>query len=230
MSSALSTLGRLVEPVAVPSALRDLSVTGRDVVLRAPRPQDDADRLYDAFSGDDTMWNWMAYGPFENRAAFADWMAETVQSADPRWFLVADRQDDRPLGMAALMNHAPAHRRLELGHIWYVAEARGRTVNTEVAYLAAREAFEHHRARRFEWKCDALNTASRTAALRLGFRFEGIFRQHLIVKGRNRDTAWFALTDADWPTARARLERWLYTLPRDANGRPQGSLSALQGG
>ena len=111
--------------------------------------------------------------------------------------------------MAAFMNVVPEHRRLEIGHIWYAPSAQRTEANTEAAYLMIREAFDELGNRRVEWKCDALNERSRAAALRLGFTFEGVFRKHMIVRGRNRDSAWFSLLDTEWPAAQDALERWL---------------------
>jgi RimJ/RimL family protein N-acetyltransferase len=111
--------------------------------------------------------------------------------------------------MVSILNADLVHRRLELGHIWYIRRVHRTAVNTESVYLLLTEAFDHYQCRRVEWKCDSLNAASRQAAERLGFTFEGIFRHHMIVKGRNRDTAWFAMTDDDWPAVQDRLERRL---------------------
>jgi RimJ/RimL family protein N-acetyltransferase len=129
-----------------------------------------------------------------------------------------------PVGMAAFMNIVPEHRRLEIGHIWYAPSAQRTEANTEAAYLMMREAFDELGYRRVEWKCDALNERSRAAALRLGFAFEGVFRKHMIVRGRSRDSAWFSLLDAQWPAARAALERWL-----DADPERRPPLASLRG-
>ena len=223
----MDTLGPQVPLVTTPRALRPLDTQVGALRLRLPEPDRDAAPLFAGFVGADAMWNWMAYGPFPDLGAFSSWMEGTLTSTDPRWFLV--EQDGEAVGMAALMNYEPGHRRLELGNIWYIPRAQRSTVNTEVTYLAACEAFEHYRARRFEWKCDSLNVPSRIAALRLGFTFEGIFRNHFIVKGRSRDTAWFSITDTEWPAVRSALQTWLYHTPRDANGRPVSSLAALRG-
>ena len=112
--------------------------------------------------------------------------------------------------MVSFLNLAPDMRRLELGHIWYGPEAQKTKVNTEAVYLMLSEAFDRLRYRRVEWKCDSLNERSRSAADRLGFKFEGIFRCHLIVKGRNRDTAWYSLLDSEWSSVKKNLETWLY--------------------
>jgi RimJ/RimL family protein N-acetyltransferase len=114
--------------------------------------------------------------------------------------------------MASFLNVRPEMRVLEVGHIWYAPEAQRTAANTEATYLMLRDAFDLG-YRRAEWKCDALNERSRRAALRLGFRFEGVFRQHMVVKDRNRDTAWYAVLDGEWPAVRTNLERWLAAPP-----------------
>lgn len=115
--------------------------------------------------------------------------------------------------MVSFLNIDAEMRRLELGHIWYTLDAQGTQANTEAVYLMLCEAFDRLHYRRVEWKCDALNARSRAAALRLGFSFEGIFWQHMVVKGRNRDTAWFAMLDGEWPAIKQNLETWLYRNP-----------------
>jgi RimJ/RimL family protein N-acetyltransferase len=122
------------------------------------------------------------------------------------------------------MNVVPEHRRLEIGHIWYAPSAQRTEANTEAAYLMLREAFDQFGYRRVEWKCDALNGRSRAAALRLGFTFEGVFRKHMIVGGRSRDSAWFSLLDMEWRAARDALERWL-----DADPERRPPLASLRG-
>jgi len=152
----------------------------------------------------------MGYGPWATAEDFRMWVEQLPASTDPLWFAVRSNETRQPIGMATILNADFANRRLELGHIWYIPEAQGTTANTEATYLLLGEAFGHYRCRRVEWKCDSLNERSRRAALRLGFSFEGVFRNHMIVKGRNRDTAWFAMTDSEWPTIRTNLENRLY--------------------
>jgi RimJ/RimL family protein N-acetyltransferase len=152
------------------------------------------------------------YEPFTDRAAMREWLDGCAASTDPL-FTTIESRDAGPVGMAAFMNIVPEHRRLEIGHIWYAPFAQRTEANTEAAYLMMREAFDELGNRRVEWKCDALNARSRAAALRLGFTFEGVFRAHMIVRGRNRDSAWFSLLDTEWPAVRDALERWLGTDP-----------------
>lgn len=190
---------------------------GTAVTVRPLVPADDLAALYAASHGDpetESLWAWMPYGPFADRDAMGAWLETCSASTDPAFRAVVDHASGRPVGMVSYLNIEPDHRRLELGHIWYTPSAQRTHANTEAIRLLLGEAFDRLGCRRVEWKCNALNTRSRAAALRLGFRFEGVFRQHMIVKGRNRDTAWFALVDRDWPAVRANMERCLA-----ANGR-----------
>lgn len=169
----------------------------------------------------------MSYGPWPDVEGMATWMARLLESADPWWYTV-EATDGRLAGMAAFLNHEPDDRRIEIGHIWYASEWRRTSANSEVVLLMGSHAFEAMRCRRLEWKCDAENAGSRAAADRLGFIFEGVFRQHMIVKGRNRDTAWYSIVDEEWPAVAAALRRWLYAEPRDPTGRPQRSLAEIR--
>jgi RimJ/RimL family protein N-acetyltransferase len=159
------------------------------------------------------LWTYMPYGPFADVAVMRGWLEQCAASQDPLFFAVIERGSAEPVGMASMLNVDPGMRHLELGHIWYGPAAQRSRANSETAFLLLREAFEELGHRRVEWKCDALNERSRSAALRLGFSFEGVFRQHMIVKGRNRDTAWFAMLDAEWPQRKANLEGWLGSEP-----------------
>ena len=200
---------------------------GRFVALEPLEPRH-ADRLWRA-AHDGTpeakrMWMYMPYGPFASIPEMRSWMEGLAGSTDPMFFTVLASQERMPIGMASYLNVDTAMRHIELGHIWFAPRTQRSEANTETAYLMMREAFERLGYRRVEWKCDALNARSRDAALRLGFTFEGVVRRHMIVKGRNRDTAWFSVTDAEWPGVRSALERWLASEPA---ARP--SLASLRG-
>ena len=187
-------------------------LTGPHVHLRPIDPTADATPLFACSHGTPehaAIWTYLPYGPFPDAAAMQAWLVERLASSDPMWFTVVDRSSETPAGMVSFMNIVPEMRRLELGHIWYGLRAQRTKINTETIYLMLRRTFDELNYRRAEWKCDALNDRSRAAALRLGFRFEGIFRQHLIYKGRNRDTAWFSMMDHEWPRVKANMERWL---------------------
>ena len=195
------------------------ALEGRYVRVRPLEPSEDAEPLWNAsHDGSEEasrLWTYM-YEPFADRLAMQAWLDECSGSNDPL-FMTVESLTAGPVGMAAFMNIVTDHRRLEIGHIWYAPSAQGTEANTETAYLMVREAFDELGDRRVEWKCDALNARSRAAALRLGFTFEGVFRRHMIVRGRSRDSAWFSLIDVEWPAAGRALERWL---DADPEGRP----------
>lgn len=161
----------------------------------------------------------------DTRLAFGDWLAWAAASSDPLFFAVIDRATGRAVGRQSLLRITPEHGTAEIGHIhWGPGMARSR-VATEALYLAARQIFDLG-YRRFEWKCNAANAPSRSAALRFGFAFEGIFRNHMVVKGESRDTAWFAMTDEDWGVLRPQYEAWLDPANFDVQGRQLRKLEA----
>ena len=224
-------VGPRVEDTTLGPPLERRTLEGRLVRLREPDPERDVAATYPLTHGSpeaEAVWTYMGYGPFPTPEAMAGWMAGTVASADPMWHTVSTVDDDRAVGMAALMRRDTANRTVELGHIWYVPQVHGTGVNTEAAYLMLEEAFGHYRCRRVEWKCDALNAASRRASERYGFTFEGVFRQAVVTKGRNRDTAWYSIIDREWPPIRAAFEAWLSPDNFDAEGRQRRSLSEIR--
>jgi len=196
---------------------------GRIEKLDAAR---DGASLWQAVKGQDALWPYMGYGPFADEAAFAAWLAERPNLEDPYSYAIIDTQG-RAVGIATLMEIRPAMRVIEVGNIVYTPLLQRTPLGTEAQYLLAKYVFETLGYRRYEWKCNALNAPSRRAALRYGFTFEGIFRQHFIVKGRNRDTAWFSMLDAEWPARKAAFERWLEPANFDKDGRQKTSLAAL---
>jgi RimJ/RimL family protein N-acetyltransferase len=184
--------------------------------------------LWDAIAGDDEIWTYMRHGPFANAAVFSDWLRSREEAHDPLYYAIVN-PSGRALGLAALMRMEPDMRVIEVGSILLSPAMQRTPLATEAQYLLARYVFESLRYRRYEWKCDALNSASRRAALRLGFTFEGIFRNHMIVKGRSRDTAWFAMLGEEWPARKAAFERWLRPENFHADGTQKTKLSALNG-
>jgi RimJ/RimL family protein N-acetyltransferase len=150
-----------------------------------------------------------------------DWLKGCESSTNMSFFTVISKELNQRVGMMSILNVIEPMRTLELGNIWYSSLVHHTKVNTEVVYLLLSEIFDRLKYRRVEWKCDALNARSRTAALRLGFSFEGIFRQHFIIKRRNRDTAWFSMIDKDWSDIKTNMEKWLYATESDL------SLAAL---
>ena len=196
-------------------------MAGRYVTLAPLDPAAHGDGLWEGSAGPENEWLWlyMADGPFHDRAAFDASLAKKAASDDPLFFAILDHASERAAGYASYMRIEPVHGSIEVGGIVYTPAFQRTRGATEAMYLMARHVFEDLGYRRYEWKCDALNEPSRRAALRLGFTFEGIFRQHMIVKGRNRDTAWFSMLDSEWPARRPAFERWLDPSNFDAEGR-----------
>ncbi len=183
--------------------------------------------LFEATSGSahDGLWTYLPAGPFRDRESFDRYLQANAASGESVFFTVMDRARACPAGYASFMRIVPAHGVLEVGHILYTPALQRTRGGTEAMYLMARHAFEDLGCRRYEWKCDALNEPSQAAALRYGFTFEGIFRQHMIVKGRNRDTAWYSMLDREWPARKAAFERWLEPANFDAAGRQKTRLN-----
>jgi RimJ/RimL family protein N-acetyltransferase len=182
--------------------------------------------LWEAVAAHEQIWTYMAYGPFAGSAAFTEWLAGRIKLDDPYSYAIVDRTG-QALGIATLMEIRPVTRVIEVGNIVYSPALQRTPLGTEAQYLIARYAFETLGYRRYDWKCDALNAASRRAAARHGFVFEGILRQHMIVKGRSRDTAYFSMLDREWPVRKAAFERWLAPKNFDAKGKQKLSLSTL---
>ena len=173
------------------------------------------------------LWTYMLDGPFADRAAFDSGMQRVIASEDPLYYAIVDKSSAAAAGRAALMRIEPAHRVIEVGGIVYSADLQRTRGATEAMYLLARYVFDTLGYRRYEWKCNALNAPSRAAALRLGFAFEGVFREHMIVKGRSRDTAWYSMLQSEWPARKARFERWLSPENFDESGRQRTALGDL---
>jgi RimJ/RimL family protein N-acetyltransferase len=176
----------------------------------------------------DSLFRYLWDGPFASEADFRAAMERKASTDDPLFFAITNPHNGRALGYASFMRIEPAHRCIEVGGILFAPELQRTPAATEAMYLMARHVFEDLGYRRYEWKCDSLNRPSIRAALRLGFLFEGVFRQHMIVKGRNRDTAWFAMLDSEWPARRAAFERWLAAENFDVEGRQKSALRSVE--
>lgn len=171
------------------------------------------------------LWTYLSDGPYEDRAAFDAAIEAKAASLDPLYFAIIDKRSGIAAGYASYLRIEPRHGCIEVGSLLFGPALQRTPAATEAMYLMARHAFEDLHYRRYEWKCNALHTRSRQAALRLGFTFEGVFRQHMIVKGRNRDTAWFAMLDSEWPERKLALERWLDPSNFDEHGRQKKRLA-----
>jgi len=204
-------------------------IEGRYVTLAPLDPQRHGDALWEQTHGrqNDRLWQYLFDGPFFDRAAFDAYLHKRAASEDPLAYGILDNGSGNAVGHATLMRIEPNHRCIEVGGILFAPALQRTRGATEAMYLFARYVFEVLGYRRYEWKCDALNEPSRRAALRLGFTFEGIFRQHMIMKGHNRDTAWFSMLDREWPEGKAAFERWLDPSNFDGEGKQISSLSIV---
>jgi RimJ/RimL family protein N-acetyltransferase len=172
------------------------------------------------------LWTYLPYGPFATPDSYRAWVEEACRQSDPLFFAIIDRAAGSAVGVASYLRINPSAGSMEVGHISYSPLLQRTAAATEAMFLMMERAFTLG-YRRYEWKCDALNAPSCAAARRLGFSFEGIFRQASVVKGRNRDTAWFAVIDRDWPVLKAAFERWLHPANFDEQGNQRQRLSAL---
>jgi RimJ/RimL family protein N-acetyltransferase len=222
-------VGPKVDPLPAGAKPDGRPLFGRYVLLEHVSAAKHGRDLYESFAQSDPegdLWTYMAYGPFDDFDRFKTWLDTREASADPLFYAYVPKASGRASGMGAFMRQDAANGVIEIGNIWMSPVIQRTREATESIYLMMRHAFEDLGVRRLEWKCDALNAASRRAAERLGFAFEGIFRQHYIVKGRNRDTAWYAMIDGEWRRARQAFETWLDSSNFDAGGRQKSKLRA----
>lgn len=205
-------------PTAIP-------VVGRTVRIERLDPGNHGQQLFDALQpAPAEHWTYLPWGPFADRPAFDAWIVGMASATDPFFHALIDTTTDRAVGVAAYLRIDPPQGSIEVGGIVYGPSLQRTVAATEAMYLLMKRAFEELGYRRYEWKCDSLNAPSRAAALRLGFTPEGTFRQHRVYKGRNRDTAWFSITDGEWPAVKANLEAWLDPSNFSPDGTQRSSL------
>lgn len=185
-----------------------------------------AAHLFSAFAGRDDLWDYMPYGPFHSAAAYHRWAKEAVSARDPVFWAIIPEGLTHPAGVAAFLRITPDHGTIEVGHICLSPALQRTRAATEAMFLMMDWAFSHG-YRRFEWKCNAQNLPSRRAAQRLGFSYEGLFRQHMVIKGRNRDSAWYSIIDGEWPALREAYAAWLSPANFDGAGRQRERLADL---
>ncbi len=217
---------------ALPSSVHPgrCDLVGRNVQLVALNPQAHGDMLKAAIQDSLTVessWRYMPLTPSGQGAETVSWLKQCAATAEPSFFTLLTPDGSEAGGMASYLNIVPANGTVELGHIWFRPSWRGSIRTTEAIYLMMVHAFDRLGYRRVEWKCDAMNKPSRAAALRFGFRFEGVFLNHFIIRGRNRDTAWYSITNEEWPAVKAAFERWLDPSNFDAQGQQNQALSQL---
>lgn len=205
-------------------------LAGNIVTLEPVDPAKHAEGLYAVARGTpeaEAIWDYLAYGPWANAEQMTAWLRTCAASHDPLFYAIRLNDGGTLSGMCSFLNIVPVHGSIEIGHIWFAPHLQRTRGATEALFLMLENAMSELNYRRMEWKCNALNKASRAAAHRLGFRFEGIFYNHLIVKGHNRDTAWFSILDDEWPEVRRHLLGWLDDDNFAADGTAKTSLRAV---
>lgn len=212
------------KPVEPPSRA---PLEGEHVLLRPVEAAADAEPFFAAThppAAEESLWAYMFDGPYEDAAEMRQAMEWAEATEDPLFFTIVRLADERPLGRAAYMRVKPEHGVIEIGGILFAPELQRTIGASEAIHLMLRHAFDELGYRRVEWKCDAANDASRRAAERFGFAYEGTFRQHMVIKDRNRDTAWFSIADDEWPEIRIGYAAWLAPENFDAQGRQKRRL------
>ena len=228
-TNSASPIGFPLEGWVPPPRPARVPLDGRYCRLEPLDPDQHAAPLFTAFAGsavDSNGWTYLAYGPFDDAASYRAWLMAHAATDDPLFFTILDKSDGQPAGVASYLNINPAAGSIEVGHLYFAPRLRRSRAATEALYLLMKNAFAL-RYRRYEWKCNSLNAPSRAAAERLGFTFEGLFRQAAVVKGRNRDTAWYSILDKEWPALRTAFETWLDPANFDAAGQQRVSLATL---
>lgn len=204
-----------------------VTLRGRYVTLEPLDALCHSEDLWQAANGHDELWTWLFDGPYATEIELRRAIEEKQASTATVFLAIMPEASRRAAGWASFMRAEPAHGVVEVGNILLTPALQRTTAATEAMYLMAAHIFESLGSRRYEWKCNAENLPSRRAAERLGFAFEGIFRQHMVVKGRNRDTAWFSMLDQEWPAQKRAFEAWLDPANFDANGKQQRSLAEI---
>jgi RimJ/RimL family protein N-acetyltransferase len=202
---------------------------GQHIILEPMNVEQHAVALFDALCihNEVSSWSYLPYGPFANYAVFETWLEKVIIKEDALWYAILNKKTKTALGISAYLRITPEHGVIEIGSIHFSPILRKTAAATEAIYLMMHYVFETLNYRRCEWKCNALNQVSCEAALRLGFTFEGVFRQHQILKNRNRDTAWFSMLDKEWPEIKVKLEKWLSPSNFDKEGKQLVKLSDI---
>jgi len=204
-----------------------VTLTGTTVTLTHLLPSH-AEDLWDVLKGDKSLWTYMFGGPFETSADFTNYVNAISASREPFFYAVVQNSTGKAIGHVSLMRFDAANRTIEAGSIMFSPLLQRSTAATEAIYLLSKYAFEALGIRRYEWKCNVLNEPSQRAARRFGFKYEGIFRQHMIAKGRNRDTAWFSMLDSEWDVVKLAFEEWLKEENFDAEGKQKRRLDDIR--
>jgi RimJ/RimL family protein N-acetyltransferase len=209
------------QPAQLPGAI---TLYGKSVMLEPLSAAQHTVDLWNAVEGEDDVWTWLGDGPYTSEAELQKAIAAKETGAAARFFAILRAEIGCAVGYASLMRIDAPNGVIEVGNVLFSPSLQRTAAATETMYLMAKYIFEDLGYRRYEWKCNALNLPSRRAAERLGFTYEGIFRQHMVIKGRNRDTAWFSMLDSEWPRCKQAFEAWLAEENFDADGRQKQTL------
>jgi len=222
-------IGALMTGWHPPERPSDAPMAGRYCRLERLSARHAAD-LHEAncLDPDGRMWTYLPYGPFESQTAYGAWIDSYCMAADPMFFAIVDLTTGKAVGVASYLRIDPANGCIEVGHLAFSPKLQRTPAATEAMFLMMERVYDAG-YRRYEWKCNALNAPSRASAMRLGFSFEGVFRQATIAKGRTRDTAWYASIDAEWPALKVAFQTWLAPANFDARGAQRVSLRTLTG-
>lgn len=235
MSAHLNAYGQPIGPPVEGFTERQrpqrVALAGRYCRVTPIDVERDAAALFDAYmqAADGRDWTYLSQERPADIVSCQKYLTMIAASSDPLHYAIVDLASERAVGTAALMRIEPVHGVIEIGYITFSPRLKKTRAGTEAMYLLMRYAFDELGYRRYEWKCDSLNAHSRAAAIRYGFRFEGIFRQAIVYKGRNRDTAWFSIIDKEWPQLRAAFQAWLSPENFDATGEQRRALAAIRG-
>ncbi len=221
-------VGDVVSDWETPSAPSGEILAGQYAQLEPLTAEKHAALLFQCYDGHDHVWDYMPDGPFSSASQYHRWARDKAGQADPQFYAIRNLETKRWEGVASYLRIAPESGSIEVGNISYSPALQRTRAATETMYLMMKWAFDAG-YRRYEWKCNALNAPSRRAAQRLGFSYEGIFRQALVVKGRNRDTAWFAVIDKEWPALKEAFDAWLSPSNFDSDGAQLERLGDLTG-
>jgi RimJ/RimL family protein N-acetyltransferase len=214
----------LWNPAPLPSPI---TLSGQWVILEPLSAERHASALWQAVNGHDAVWDWLGDGPYTSEAALAAAIAQKETGPAARFFAIIPKATGLAAGYASYMRMDPVNGVIEVGNVLFSPSLQRTPAATEAMYLMARHIFEVLGYRRYEWKCNALNLPSQRAAKRLGFTYEGTFLQHMIIKGKNRDTAWYSMLDSEWPSRKAVFEAWLSPENFDASGQQKQTLATI---
>ena len=205
-----------------------VKIVGSYSILEPLDPFTHAKNLFELLHTNNSSWTYLPYGPFDTYEDFYFWLMGMANSDDTFLYTILDTESERPLGIAGYSKITPKHGVIEVGHLHFSSLLKKTPAATEAMYLMMHNAFENLGYRRYEWKCDSLNQPSRNAALRLGFKFEGLFRQHIIYKNRNRDTAWYSIIECEWADLKSKFQKWLNPNNFDIHGNQILSLREIE--